>query len=105
MVFKSEKSYSSLNLRKKEKQKLYKGNYADVSSNCGVMCTWYINKEGANKFEILPLETSYYHIGKYVCTLTEACFTNSLDSTRNLTAELGSFPLNPIVDKLAKFLN
>ncbi len=57
----------------KDKQKSYKGNYVDVTSNCGILCTWYVKSpnESENIFEIeTKLDTSYHHVGNYVCSLT-----------------------------------
>ena len=46
----------------------------NVSSNCGVLCTWYVrnNCDKVNiSFEIsCKLDTSYHHVRNYVCTLT-----------------------------------
>ena len=50
----------------KEKEKPYKGNYVNVSSNCGVLCTWYVKTADDQvnyTFEIRnTLDTSYHHV-------------------------------------------
>ena len=48
----------------------------NVSSNCGVLCTWYVKNDcdkvnNNYSFEIsCKLDTSYHHVRNYVCTLT-----------------------------------
>lgn len=59
----------------KQKTKSYKGNYDSVSSNCGVMCTWFTNtnNEEKNKFQMMPTsDMTYHHVNSYLCTLTNA---------------------------------
>ncbi len=57
----------------KEKTKTYpyKGNYADVSGNLGVICTWYEKKEKTEIYMMCKSNTTYVPTNLYVCTLTK----------------------------------
>ncbi len=84
-----------IELCSQNKQKSYKGNHADVTSSCGVLCTWYINKE-CNTFEMLPNSvTTYYHINTYICTLTPSCIVNASQKKSNF----GFIPSAPLVGR------
>ena len=62
----------------KQKTKPYRGNYVDLSSDCGIMCTWFTNKEKNTKFQMLPTtDNIYYHTKSYICTLTKASIVNA----------------------------
>ena len=63
----------------------YKGNYADVWKNCGVICTWYSRKDEGEVFEIVSsLDVTYHHIKKYICTIPQSCITNAEKNTNTL---------------------
>ena len=54
-----------------------KGNYAEITNICGVLCTWYnAIDDSQQKFEMNTSTTAYYSLNTYLCTLTNNCITD-----------------------------
>ena len=59
----------------KGKSKAYKGNYANVKGNYGVMCTWF--KSNNNVYKMCKCaDVNYHHIQTYICTVTKHCIVS-----------------------------
>ena len=66
------------------KQKPFKGNYAFVAGNYGVLCIWYISSSDCNYRICIKADFNYYPINMYICTLTQNCIP-SFNSDENLS--------------------
>jgi hypothetical protein len=68
----------------KSKAKPFKGNYALLTGNYGVICTWYAEKSKHYYKVCEKPDFNYYHVTNYVRTITKGCL---------LTHQTGETPL------------
>lgn len=65
---------------KKGKKLGYKGNYANVKHEVGVLCTWYDQQRTRKQTYRMSTSISDYAISNYICTLTQSCFEDNCSS-------------------------
>ena len=62
----------------------YKGNYADIKCNIGVLCTWHQSVDESRFIMSNELSTAYHSLANYLCTLTSSCTLNSSIASSDL---------------------
>ena len=96
------------------KQLGYRGNYADVNENIGVMFTWYKKGETDRVYNMCASDPKYHPISTYLCTLTKSCIQNlsiqdkvmgfqpsviSIDDTFTLSEECAQYLTSELVGR------